>query len=245
MATMCTSCPTTSTFPSVDAVHYVSEHASAHERGDGFAELGVRPNAPKHVRDRRHRRQAQLARLGYTNYNAYLRSPHWQATKARYRQSDLPQDCICGETEVQLHHMTYKRIGGENLTDLTPLCHRCHALIHVLEFRGEIGLNFEGFFDSGRAVEGRDMLRDLAEQQRREVEAARRERQAEVLSLSFATRLLRVREHARFRRHIDITSHTHVLKHMVRDGKSDQALTRKLRQIEEIVYGWDGWRDAA
>jgi hypothetical protein len=58
---------------------------------------------------------------------------------------------MCGADVVQLHHKTYDRIGAEDLTDLTPLCARCHALIHVLERRGDITLSFDGFESIERA----------------------------------------------------------------------------------------------
>lgn len=201
-------------------------------------------NAPKHVRTRRRKRHAKLLKLGYQGYSDYLRSPHWKAIKAQYRQSELPQDCICGDPDVQLHHMTYARIGNERLTDLTPLCARCHSLIHVLEFRGEIELDFTGFFNEGRATEGREFLRRLAEEQERLRTERLQAQQREVLASSFAARLLKARRHARFR-HVDVSGHIHVLKHMVKRGRDDESLTRQLRRIEEIAYGWEGWRDAA
>lgn len=101
---------------------------------------------------RRRQRAKRLRELGYQDYDDYLRSPHWRAIKARYRASELPQVCMCGETEVHLHHKTYERIGAENLTDLTPLCATCHTLIHVLERRGEIGLDLAGFESAQRRV---------------------------------------------------------------------------------------------
>jgi hypothetical protein len=95
----------------------------------------------------------KLNRLGFRTYRDYLRSPHWNSVKARYRASDLPQVCMCGEEKVQLHHTTYERLGEELLKDLVPLCARCHAMVHVLERRGEIGLGFEGFYSPVRAAE--------------------------------------------------------------------------------------------
>lgn len=99
------------------------------------------------------RRQARLRELGFTSYRDYLASPRWRATKARYYGSSQPQECICGETEgLQLHHLTYERVGAEELTDLTPLCATCHAMIHVLEARGDLGLDFAGFVSEQRAA---------------------------------------------------------------------------------------------
>lgn len=119
------------------------------------------------LRLRREQRHMRLVRLGYRNYDEYLRSPHWAKVRAGYAASPtLPQDCICGEAErLQLHHTTYERIGAEDLSDLTPLCPTCHAMIHTLEARGEIGLDFAGLVNEQRA-----------EKRRREVEAMERDR---------------------------------------------------------------------
>lgn len=91
----------------------------------------------------------------WVDYDTYLRSPHWQDVRRRYWGSEEPhlaKECICGETEnLQLHHMTYERVGRERLEDLTPLCPTCHNMIHVLVDRGELGLDFRGFIDSKRA----------------------------------------------------------------------------------------------
>lgn len=97
-------------------------------------------------------RFSQLRQLGYNSYAEYLRSSHWHRTKQRYRESDRPQACICGETEVDLHHTTYENLGNENLEDLTALCRRCHTLVHVLERRGELTLDLEGFESDERAA---------------------------------------------------------------------------------------------
>ena len=109
--------------------------------------------APAHVRRRGELRFVRLRALGYESYSDYLRSAHWLATRARFRASDQPQVCICGaDDDLQLHHKTYERIGGEELEDLVLLCERCHALIHELERRGEIDLDFEGFASAERAL---------------------------------------------------------------------------------------------
>jgi 5-methylcytosine-specific restriction endonuclease McrA len=92
---------------------------------------------PAHVQARIEARQAALALLGYKSYRHYLTAAHWQDVKARYRASDLPQACFCGEDVVDLHHLTYERIGAEELDDLAPLCRRCHQLVHALEARRE------------------------------------------------------------------------------------------------------------
>lgn len=79
----------------------------------------------------------QLARLGFATYDDFLSSPLWAATKWRYQHDkQRPQACICGATDVQLHHRTYERLGEERTTDLYPLCPTCHQILHSLVRRG-------------------------------------------------------------------------------------------------------------
>jgi hypothetical protein len=198
---------------------------------------------PSHVRARRKQRSERLRTLGYQSYRAYMASPHWHRVRAAYRASELPQECICGDDDVHLHHMTYERVGAERLTDLTPLCGRCHALVHILEWRGEVALNLEGLFDSGRAAEGRALLQQLADAGRRAREQHVRDEQREVLGMTFAARLLRAHDRAKYDRHMNISNRVFIIRRMVAKGASNEALTRRLRDLEEVVYGWDGWAD--
>lgn len=69
--------------------------------------------------------------LGYESYAHYLRSPHWQ----RIRQLVLSRDgrrCLdCGGyAGLQVHHLTYERLGSESLVDLATLCTPCHRDVH-------------------------------------------------------------------------------------------------------------------
>lgn len=198
---------------------------------------------PAHVSERRAARHSRLIGLGYANYSAYLRSEHWRELRKRYCRSSLPQDCVCGETETHLHHMTYERVGAEWLSDLTPLCRRCHALVHVLEWRGEIGLDLEGFaLDEERARAGREWL--AAEVAERQAEIAERVRahQEAVLAMPFARRLVVAAQLAK-RRHIDVSGDLHVIRCCCARGQHGPHLTTRLRKLEQTVYGWDGWAD--
>lgn len=110
-------------------------------------------SVPLHVESRSFRRHRRLRQLGYGDYRDYLLSPAWSDVKRRYRQSDLPQMCGCGATtELEMHHKTYERVGEERLEDLAPMCSPCHRVLHVLEARGEIGLEFDPLRDDARAA---------------------------------------------------------------------------------------------
>lgn len=110
------------------------------------------------VHKRRRKRHAHLRGQGYQDYADYLRSPHWARVRLAYWDRAvvgdelLPADCLCGETEdLQLHHKTYERVGHEKLTDLRPLCDDCHRLVHVLERRGDLTIDLQGFENGMRA----------------------------------------------------------------------------------------------
>lgn len=130
----------------------------------------VRPQkVPLHVQVRSAARDARLQALGFADYSEYLRSPEWRGVKARYIASDLPQTCICGEIEVDMHHLTYERVGQERITDLMPLCRTCHEMVHDLERRRKIGLDLAGLEDERRAEHRRAQTRveQSAEDRRR------------------------------------------------------------------------------
>lgn len=109
----------------------------------------------------RGRRNSALRRLGFSSYDAYLGGDHWQATRRAYFASDRPQKCICGETEnLQLHHITYERVGAERLDDLRVLCAGCHTMLHVLEDRGDSTLDPASIGEADAASRA-DVLSDL------------------------------------------------------------------------------------
>lgn len=108
-------------------------------------------------------RDQRLRGLGFEDYAAYMASHEWADVKRRYRASLRPQDCgLCGTDEdLQIHHLTYERVGEEELADLVALCQPCHSMLHVLERRGDIqGLDFSGLVDHARAEKNRERMRE-------------------------------------------------------------------------------------
>lgn len=69
--------------------------------------------------------------IGYVNY---LKSKHWMLLRTKLIQNH-PYCEVCESTEkpLQLHHLTYSRLGRERDSDLVPLCNDCHILVHQLE----------------------------------------------------------------------------------------------------------------
>jgi len=64
--------------------------------------------------------------------HCYLNSPHWKFT--RWKKKFWMMITIgrvwcekCGSTQrLQIHHITYSRIGHERMDDLQVICSKCH-----------------------------------------------------------------------------------------------------------------------
>ena len=73
---------------------------------------------------------ARLASLGFASYAAYLQSPHWLAFTAKRRSVD-GRCRVCKKRPVDIHHVTYVRLGAERAADVVPLCREHHEAVHA------------------------------------------------------------------------------------------------------------------
>lgn len=73
----------------------------------------------------------EVARLKALPYEEYLRSDHWKARSnvARVRDGHRCRDCYSREN-LDVHHLTYERLGEERNGDLITLCRGCHLARH-------------------------------------------------------------------------------------------------------------------
>lgn len=69
-------------------------------------------------------------------YDAYMRSPAWEAQRHARLRFDGFRCTGCSsdgsDSRLEVHHLTYERFGHERLTDLVTLCHVCHCAEHGL-----------------------------------------------------------------------------------------------------------------
>jgi hypothetical protein len=75
--------------------------------------------------------------MNKAQYQAYLRTDHWR--RFRYEYSRIyKQECyLCGaQSGLELHHVTYERLGKELYTDVAYLCSDCHTLVHHTSAEG-------------------------------------------------------------------------------------------------------------
>lgn len=70
----------------------------------------------------------------YFGYANYLKSQHWALTRSRIIQNHpYCEMCKSADKPLQVHHLSYKRLGKEKDSDLTPLCDECHVAVHQME----------------------------------------------------------------------------------------------------------------
>ena len=67
-------------------------------------------------------------------HRAYLQSPLWKGIRKRVLGQFGEMCAKCGEHGTDVHHLTYERVGGNELMeDLQVLCRECHTAIHAME----------------------------------------------------------------------------------------------------------------
>lgn len=75
----------------------------------------------------------RLAQLRAMPYTEYLRTPEWRRARAAalVRAGYSCSLDITHDTDLEVHHRTYERLGAELASDLVVLCRRCHRLHHA------------------------------------------------------------------------------------------------------------------
>ena len=68
---------------------------------------------------------------GYVDYHEYIKSPAWKERARKRMRMDRFQCSVCGTAKnLAVHHITYERLGHEDMDDLITLCKDCHAKVH-------------------------------------------------------------------------------------------------------------------
>lgn len=76
-----------------------------------------------------------------TFYNSYIKGPRWAAKREAWFNAFGKFCRACGTMygPIQLHHMTYDRLGRERMSDLIALCSKCHKEVETLYRRAGRG----------------------------------------------------------------------------------------------------------
>jgi hypothetical protein len=93
---------------------------------------------------------------GYATYSHYLNSDEWKNALVWYRECGLPTKCmVCGHSNPEYHHWTYRPITEFLPTDIIPLCRLHHETIHQHYEIGDEDIEqilFRAFGISGNAA---------------------------------------------------------------------------------------------
>ena len=69
----------------------------------------------------------------FNAYKDYLNDKSWNARRSKSLKRGNYLCSRCGSTrDLNVHHLTYARIGQEEQDDLIVLCRRCHSIVHGL-----------------------------------------------------------------------------------------------------------------
>ncbi len=80
-------------------------------------------------------------KAGFASYSDYMASREWESIRELFVSRWAAARCVgCGNPHFHLHHITYDRCGRELLTDLLPLCRRCHGRLHDVSRTNNISL---------------------------------------------------------------------------------------------------------
>jgi|TARA_Y100000310_G_scaffold191013_1_gene191012 5-methylcytosine-specific restriction endonuclease McrA len=67
-------------------------------------------------------------------YSEYIVSPEWHAIRELRFQKDNYTCQKCGaKNELRGHHLTYERLGHEDIGDIITWCARCHNDDHYFD----------------------------------------------------------------------------------------------------------------
>jgi hypothetical protein len=89
-------------------------------------------------------RRAALRALGFKSYEDYLESQHWRSFRKlvldtqRVRsglEHNVCESCLSAKDgiKLQLHHLTYARMGNERIEDVKVICRECHQKVHSVK----------------------------------------------------------------------------------------------------------------
>lgn len=74
-------------------------------------------------------------------YKEYLQSEDWQLIRVARLRADNFTCRKCGSKQnLQVHHLTYERVGCECIKDLITLCKDCHSEAHGIKEVNKMGI---------------------------------------------------------------------------------------------------------
>lgn len=107
----------------------------------------------------------KITALGFSSYEEYLESEWWKTFRKKFFRSRVTKKycLVCaGDGEynytVELHHLTYDRLGAERLKDVIPLCREHHEQVHEIlkrEYNNDISCTERVVYSASQKVRRR------------------------------------------------------------------------------------------
>lgn len=70
----------------------------------------------------------------WIDYNAYILSDEWKQKREQRLAMDGNKCQVCGAVDgLEVHHLTYRNLGHEEMDELITLCRDCHKKQHKAE----------------------------------------------------------------------------------------------------------------
>jgi len=72
----------------------------------------------------------------FVNYHEYIKSDTWKRTcKAKLKSVGYKCEMCGSAMNLNVHHITYKNLGHEELDDLLVVCKNCHKKLHAEDLK--------------------------------------------------------------------------------------------------------------
>jgi 5-methylcytosine-specific restriction endonuclease McrA len=71
-----------------------------------------------------------LDRWTTARYHTYLKSPEWKSLVSKIKSRDQVCQLTGSSDNLEVHHITYDRLGNEDLSDLVLLSRSAHQFVH-------------------------------------------------------------------------------------------------------------------
>lgn len=83
--------------------------------------------------------------LGFTSYQQYLESGHWEKIK-KIRIGKKCERRFCGNSARVCHHLHYRNLGKEEHgRDYVDICYSCNDLAHFYDDRSRVPVTENGY----------------------------------------------------------------------------------------------------
>lgn len=174
----------------------------------------------------------------FISYNDYIHSDEWKKKREEVFAKYGRRCGICQSVNgIEVHHLTYDRIGEEMVSDLMPLCRDCHAKITAAlqEARNKVD-EFMNGDDFKSALEQCDLIMDSVITKLSYSVAAilinvvkdNKVKRLNTLSASFRD-LIQYHRDGRWRRHLfkGAPYFSHII-HQLRNGKEEHTADERV-----------------